>query len=451
MKRRTFLKAGAGVFFIKPTTLFGQDLPKKQIRLGVVGAGGIGVMTRNELQKAGATVAALCDVNANSLAQQAKGFPGIPTYTDWREMFKHAADFDAVAVATPDHTHAIVALNAMRLGKHVYIQKPLAHTFEECKMLMAEQKRAGVVAQMGTQHHPRVKGFAEMFNSGVIGDIKNVYCWTDRPGTWWPQGMKAYPDKEVMVPGFTKATWDIWLGPSRANPCHPSLAPFKWRGWWDYGCGAIGDMAIHNADPAFDILELGLPFSVAGYCDSPLTVAFPQNGKVVLKFPPNRKCPTGLTFTWLNNSQTPERLPGMHPNYNFGDNGLVFEGSKGAFNGVVYQYNPIVISYGGHEWNEESKQVQTEWSKKLRPLTFHDHYRQFIQACIDGRPQDCGCRMSYSAPFCQSLLLGCIALRFPGQELKFDAKAERFTNNDEANAFLKAPARGEFSLRDFAV
>ena len=128
MKRRNFLKAGAGVFFIKPIQLFGQELPKQQIRMAVVGAGGIGVMTRNELKKAGATVAALCDVDRDRLAAQAKAFPGIPTYTDWREMFKHEKDFDMVAVSTPDHTHAIIGLNAMRLGKHVYIQKPLAHS-----------------------------------------------------------------------------------------------------------------------------------------------------------------------------------------------------------------------------------------------------------------------------------------------------------------------------------
>ena len=449
--RRKFIgTAAAGAFFIPARTLYGQTLPKRQLRMGVVGAGGIGGMTRSELQRAGATVAALCDVNANSLAQQAKGFPGVPVYTDWREMFKHAADFDMVAISTPDHTHAIIALHAMRLGKHVYIQKPLAHTFEECAMLMAEQKRTGVVAQMGTQHHPRNKGFIELYNSGIIGDIKNVYCWTDRPGRWWPQGMKAYPEKEEMIPGFTKASWDMWLGPSRPNPCHPSLAPFKWRGWWDYGCGAIGDMAIHNADPAFEILELGLPTSVTGYCDAPVTAAFPQKGKIVLKFPPSKKCPNGLAFTWLNDSQTPDRIPGMHPKYRYGDNGLLFEGTNGAFNGVVYQYNPIVVSYGGHEWNEESKRVQNEWNKKLRPLTFHNHYRQFVKACHDLRPQDCGCGMGYSAPFCQSLLLGCIALRFPGRELKFDPSTGRFANCPEANAFLKAPSRGDFTMKDFA-
>ena len=257
MRRRAFMGtlAGAGVFFMPATKLFGQELPKKQIRLAVVGAGGIGVMTRNELQRAGATVAALCDVDRNRLGEQAKYFPGIPTYTDWREMFRHEKDFDAVAVATPDHTHAIVGLNAMRLGKHVYIQKPLAHTFEECKMLMTEQKRRGVVAQMGNQHHPRGKAYKVLIDANVIGNVKKVYCWTDRPAGWWPQGMQAYP-AEQMIPGYSKETWDIWVGPSAFHPCNPALAPFKWRGWWDYGCGAIGDMAIHNADPAFETLEL---------------------------------------------------------------------------------------------------------------------------------------------------------------------------------------------------
>ena len=453
MRRRAFMGtlAGAGVFFIPATKLFGQELPKKQIRLAVVGAGGIGVMTRNELQRAGATVAALCDVDRNRLGEQAKHFPGIPTYTDWREMFRHEKDFDAVAVATPDHTHAIVGLNAMRLGKHVYIQKPLAHTFEECKMLMAEQKRRGVVAQMGNQHHPRGKAYKVLIDANVIGNVKKVYCWTDRPAGWWPQGMQAYP-AEQMIPGYSKETWDIWVGPSACHPCNPALAPFKWRGWWDYGCGAIGDMAIHNADPAFETLELGLPIAVTATADSPVTVAYPLNGKIELTFGPTPKCPNGVTLTWTNSSKAPDRgqIAGLHPNYQFDKNGLLFEGEKGAFNGIIYENNPSIISYGGHDWNAESKEVQTEWAQKLRELKYHNHYVQFIQAIRDGKPEDCGSRMSYAAPFTQALLIGAIALRFPGQTLRFDPATERFTNCDAANAFLKAPSRGDFSMKDFA-
>jgi predicted dehydrogenase len=449
--RRGFLKCGAaaGAFFIPATSLFGQALPKKQLRFAIVGAGGIGVMTRDMLIKAGATVSALCDVDSFRLAAEAAKFPGIPVYSDWRELLKHSKDFDAVAVATPDHTHAIVALHAMRLKKHVYIQKPLARTFEECALIRKEQERTGVVAQMGNQHHPRGAAYLKLIESGIIGDIDDVWCWTDRPGAWWPQGMKAIPAAgDMSKSGFTKKTWDLWCGPSAYNPFSGELAPFKWRGWWDYGCGAIGDMAIHNADPAFEGLGIDLPYSVKGFCEYPATVAFPQNVKIELKFAPTPKCPKGVKFTWTNNSFAPPVPAGTHPQFKFRSNGLLFNGSKGAFEGVIFEGNPMLITTGG-EYSKATKDAQREAVRLVKGMRYHDHYEEFVNAVHDNAPEKCGSRMSYAAPFTQALLLGCIALRYPGKELFFDKKTGLFTNEPSANAFLKAPSRGEFSMSDF--
>jgi predicted dehydrogenase len=451
INRRNFIKASAaaGAFYIPATSLFGQVLPKKQLRFAIVGAGGIGIMTRNELIKAGATVAALCDVHQGRLEKEAASFPGIPTYTDWRELFKHEKDFDAVAIATPDHTHAIVALYAMRMKKHVYIQKPLARTFEECALIQKEQARTGVVAQMGNQHHPRGKAYVKLIESGIIGDIDDVWCWTDRPGAWWPQGMKELPKAADMTnSGFTKDTWDIWCGPAAFNPYSPALAPFKWRGWWDYGCGAIGDMAIHNADPTWEGLGVKLPYSVKGYCDYPMTVAFPQNVKIELKFAPTAKCPKGVKFTWTNNSVPPPIPLGTHPQFKFRSNGLLFNGNKGSFEGVIFEGNPMLISTG-KEYSKETKDAQREAVRLIKGMKFHNHYEEFVNAVHDNAPEKCGSRMSYAAPFTQALLLGCIALRYPGKELLFDEKTGLFTNEPSANEFLKAPMRANFSMRDF--
>ena len=450
INRRNFLKntAASGVFFIPATNLFGQELPKKQIRLAVVGAGGIGVMTRDCLARAGMTVAALCDVDQGRLDKESAKFPGIPTYTDWRELYKHEKDFDAVAICTPDHTHAIISLYAMRLKKHVFIQKPLAHTFEECSLLDKEQKRTGVVAQMGNQHHPRGISYIKMIEAGVIGDIDKVWCWTDRPGNWWKQGMKAYPKGSKRPASLNEKTWDIWCGPSPFHPYSGEIAPFRWRGGWDYGCGAIGDMAIHNADPAFEGLDLGLPYSVKGYCDEPATVAFPQDVKIELKFAPNAKCPKGLTFTWTNNSKAPPLPYGANPDLIMRDNGLLFTGTKGSFEGIINGGKPLLISTG-KEYSEATKEAQREAMKIVKPLKFHNHYEEFVKAIHNNTPEKCGSRMSYAAPFTQALLLGCISLRYPGKELMFDSKTKMFTNEPSANEFLKLPARGEFSMADF--
>lgn len=448
--RRGFVAGlSAGAFFIPATKLFGQDLPKRQLRLAMVGAGGIGAPTRDLLCQAGATVAALCDVNEHALAEQAKKFPGIPTYMDWRELFRHEKDFDAVAVCTPDHTHAIVALHAMRLKKHVYIQKPLAHSFEECKMLLAEQNRSGVVAQMGNQHHPRCKSYRLLLESGVIGELTDVWCWTDRPGKFWRPAPNVYPAEGKYEHGFTEASWDVWVGPSEFHPCSPLLAPRRWRGWWAYGTGAIGDMAIHNADPAFDALDWGLPTSVRGFCDEPVRAGFPGRAKIEITFAPTPKCPRPVTFTWMNDSQTPPLPKGVHPKYAFGDNGLLFNGTKGSFNGVVWSGNPLVIA-ADHAWNDQSKALQRAFADKVRPLQFHNHFKQFVDAAKDVNPSACESRMAYAAPFTQALLIGAISLRFPGEKLLFDAKKEMFTNKPEANVFLKAPSRGAFSMSAFA-
>ena len=450
--RRTFMRscaAAGGAFFIPATKLFGQELPKKQLRIAMVGAGGIGAPTRGLLCGAGATVAALCDVNQDALAAEAKKFPGIPTYTDWRKLFEHAKDFDAVAVCTPDHTHAIISLHAMRLGKHVYVQKPLAHSVEECEMLMKEQRRTGVVAQMGNQHHPRCKAFKALVDAGVIGDLTDVTCWTDRPGKYWTACPNAYPTTGSYERGFTEETWDIWLGPQIENPCSPVFTPRRWRGWWHYGTGAIGDMAIHNADPAFDAYRWGLPTSVTGYCDEPVRAGFPAKAKIVITFAPTKENGKPVTFTWLNASQRPKKPAGCHPKYEFGDNGLLFNGTKGAFNGVVWQGKPIVIA-ADHPWNEDSKRLQRDFIEKLKPMAFHNHFKQFVDAAIAGTPEACDSKMSYAAPFTQALLIGAIGLRFPGRKLLFDGAKRAFTNCPEANEFLRAPSRGAFSMKDFA-
>ena len=242
----------------------------------------------------------------------------------------------------------------------------------------------------------------------------------------------------------------MWLGPGPEHPWSPLLAPRVWRGWWDYGTGAIGDMAIHNADPAFEAFGWGAPVSVKGICDEPVVAAFPGRAKIEMTFAPTPKCPRAVKFTWMNDSQTPPLPKGVHPKYAFGDNGLLFVGTKGAFNGVVWGGgNPLVIA-ADHEWNAETKAMQRAGADAVKGLTFHNHFKEFVDAAKAGDPQACGSKMAYAAPFTQALLVGAIGLRFPNRELRFDPAAGKFTNCPEANAFLAAPSRGAFSMKDFA-
>ena len=318
-------------------------------------------------------------------------------------------------------------------------------------MLMAEQARTGVVAQMGNQHHPRGKAYRILAETGIIGEVTEVVCWTDRPGRFWTPAPKEYPKAGAFDRGFTAASWDVWLGPGPEHPCSPLLAPRKWRGWWDYGTGAIGDMAIHNADPAFEAFGWGAPVSVKGICDEPVVAAFPGRAKIEMTFAPTPKCPRAVKFTWMNDSQTPPLPKGVHPKYAFGDNGLLFVGTKGAFNGVVWSGgNPLVIAAADHEWNAETKAMQRAGADAVKGLTFHNHFKEFVDAAKAGDPQACGSKMAYAAPFTQALLVGAIGLRFPNRELRFDPAAGRFTNCSEANAFLQAPSRGAFSMKDFS-
>ena len=457
--RRKFIAgsaAAAGTFFIPARSLYGQELKgaaSSQLRFAVIGVGGMGAGTRKGIENAGGVVAALCDVNRNITDTASKSYPGVPVFYDWRELLeKRGKDFDAVAISTPDHTHAIIALASMDCGKHCYVQKPLARTFEECEMLREKARKTGLVCQMGNQGHPGVMRYKALMDVGAWGEIEELFCWTDRPGVpekpWWPQGMKEYPKPAPYSPGYDAARWDCWVGPCEDHGFNHAFVPFKWRGWTEYGCGAIGDMAVHNADPAFWCFGLGLPISVKGDTlgTGPSTVAYPKQSRITMKFAPQPLFPHGVTLNWSDGGILPEREYGMHPDVAYKGNGLVVRGSKLSTLGPSHAGTPTVIAVGKHEWNADSRDAQREANKVLREVKVHNHYEEWVAAIRDGKPEACGSNMDYAATLTEALLIGCVSLRFPGVELAFDPAKKEFTNCSEANAFLKAPSRGPWSL-----
>ena len=478
--RRGFL-FGAGAFAalgpsfgavdIAPKTAFKGKLTGRRLKIASVGCGGMGGSATGALISAGCDLVAVCDIDPKAFDRWEKEYPGIPKFTDYREMLKTMGDrFEAVQVGTPDHTHAYISIDCMNAGKHVYVQKPLARTVEECELMLAAQMRNRVVVQMGNQGHPGVHRYDAIRDAGAWGEIRELVSWSDRP--IWPQGMKEYAKAEKLPEGYDPKAWDCWCGPSEDHGYSPAYHRFRWRGWWAYGCGAIGDMAVHNADPAFWTFALGLPVKVKAdtYGEGPATVAYPKKSRIEMTFAPNKWIPNGIKLTWLDGGLKPEAaaVPGLAAYAEtfarqeearkakkakekgetyvapaelkplVPGNGLIVVGSKAISIGASHASRPVCLS-------GDKKSFDAAAAAGDKPSAYN-HYREFVEAVQANDPARCGSRLAYAAPLTEALLLGCIALRYPGEELLFDPKSMKFTNKPEANAFLKAPKRGDWDF-----
>jgi len=303
---------------------------------------------------------------------------------------------------------------------------------------------------MGNQGHPGVWRYAALRDAAAWGEIKELHSWSDRP--IWPQGMKEFPKGEKLPETISEKAWDCWCGPSAFHQFSTAFHTFKWRGWWDYGCGAIGDMAVHNAGPAFWAFELGLPYKVKGdLCgEAPITVAYPKKSRIEMWFAPNKWVPNGVKLTWYDGGLKPDlaKIPGLNPGTTLGGNGLIVVGSKATTLGASHAAPPSCIG-GGKEWNDAARATKKEVERIVKDANAkagYNHYKEFVDACLAGDVEKCGSRFDYASTLTEALLLGCISLRFPGEELRFDRTAKKFTNKCAANKFLEAPKRGEWDF-----
>ena len=443
--------AGANGANLAPKDKSSGTIEGRKLKIAAIGCGGMGKGATSSLIGAGCELVAVCDIDPAAFVFWEEKYPGIPKFTDYREMLKSMGDkFDAVQVGTPDHTHAYISIDCMNAGKHVYVQKPLARTVEECELMLATARRTGRVVQMGNQGHPGVWRYKALRDANIWGDIKAIYSWSDRPV--WPQGMTAYAQAEPLPAHFAKNAWDCWCGPGADHGYSPAYHRFKWRGWWDYGCGAIGDMAVHNADPAFWAFDLGLPMKVKGdTCGAgAIDVAYPKKSRIEMDFAPNKWMPNGVKMVWTDGGIKPDPavVPGLadyavryggKETPKIPDNGLIVVGSKATTFGDSHARKPVCIAGDGAAFKAALAKGEAAAS--------YNHYREFVEACLAKDPEKCGSKPSYAVPLTEALLIGCIALRYPDEELAFDAKAMRFTNKPAANGCLKAPKRGDW---DFA-
>ncbi|MBW8015880.1 MAG: Gfo/Idh/MocA family oxidoreductase [Planctomycetes bacterium] len=449
LSRRNFLKtsgAAAGAAFafnIVPSSVFGADAPSNKLNIAGIGIGGMGFGNLNGC--AGENIVALCDVDSGGhTAGARKKFPKAKVFKDFRVMFdKMDKDIDAVIVATPDHTHAVITMEAMRRGKHVYCQKPLTHTVFESRKIAEAAKTFGVVTQMGNQGHSsnNTRKLKEWLEDGAIGDVKQVYGWTDRP-----VGGQVYSDFAVKArskdtpPIPDTLNWDLWLGPVAHRPYHPDYVPTKWRAWQDFGTGPLGDMGCHILDPSFWALDLGAPESVQATTShwekDVMNETFPRASIVRFKFPARGKRPP-VKLTWSDGRLLPPVPEFFESGRKFTRSGALLIGEKG---GIMHGSHGA----GGMRIVPEVQHREYKKPAEKYPRVGTWHVKDWLRACKGGRA--CCSPFEYGAALTEMALLGMCAIRMPNKLLKWDTKALKFTNNEKANELLHIDYRKGWKL-----
>jgi len=439
MTRREFIgraTATAAAFSVVPSRVFGKDAPSGKLNIAAVGSGGMG---GNNIKKCkNENIVALCDVDWQRADKTFKMFPDAKKYWDFRVMLEEMGDkIDAVIVATPDHVHATAAMAAMKKHKHVYVQKPLTRTVYEARMLTEAAHKYNVKTQMGNQGHSGdgVRMLCEWIWAGAIGDVHEVHAWTNRP--IWPQGIDK--PKEVMEPPKT-LNWDLWLGPSPERAYNPCYAPFKWRGWWDFGCGALGDMACHILDAPVWALKLKYPVAVEASATKVNDETFPLASIIRYDFPAREGMPP-VRVHWYDGGLLPPRPLVMESADRFkqDDKSVIFVGSKGILTCGAYGDNPRLVP------SAKMKAYNKHLPPKTIPRIQGSHEQNWIDAC-KGKVDQADSNFDYSGPFTEFVVMGNLALKRLGQRLEWDGANMKFTNDEEANKYVNLPYRSGWTL-----
>jgi len=443
ISRRKFLNlsaAAASSWMILPRHVLGGKnyvAPCDKLNVAGIGVGGQGGGDISQMK--GENIVALCDVDWERADRTFEKFPETKRYRDFRIMLDKEKDIDAVVIGTPDHVHAVAAMAALGLGKHVFCEKPLTHTIFEARTVTEAARSAGVATQMGNQGHAMesIRILCEWIWDGAIGDITEVHAWTPHPV--WPQGI-GRPLETPPVP--ESLSWDLWLGPAPKRPYHPCYVPQKWRGWLDFGTGGLGDMGCHIFDHIVWSMKLGAPTSVeASYSefvpdkmtwDKPINIeTYPRASIVTYKFPAREGFPP-LTLTWYDGGLVPPRPEELPQDLKMGDTygGALYVGSKGKILCGSHGANGLRI------WPEKRMEEYQRPPKTL-PRSI-GHYKEWITACKGGEPA--ASHFNYAGPMTETVLLGNVAVR-SGTKLYWDAEKMCFPNYPEADKFLHRPYR----------
>jgi len=422
--------ATLGTFTILPQRARGAN---DRLNVASVGVGGMG---SNDIRQVGATedVVALCDVDANHLARSAQRFPNAKTYSNFRKMFETQKDIDAVMVGTPDHNHAVVTMMALKMGKHVFCQKPLTHSVHEALEIGKAAKAAGVATQMGNQGQAGegARLVCEFIWDGAIGPVREIHSWSNRRPDISPRGIPR-PKETPPVPSHLD--WDLWLGPAPQRPYHPCYHPFAWRGWWDFGTGVLGDIGCHNLSAAFKALKLKWPTSVEAcstHWNAPPEVkneTAPLASIVTYRFAAEGDRPE-IVLRWYDGGMMPPQPEGIEAGRNiFENDGTLIVGDKGMLL--------------GHRLLPESRNQDVGRPPQVLPRS-PGHYQEWIEACKGGSPAGSNF-VDHAAPLAAVVLMGNIAIRTQ-EKLIWDPEQAKFSNSDAANQLLNPPYREGWSL-----
>ncbi|MDR0714565.1 MAG: Gfo/Idh/MocA family oxidoreductase [Bacteroidales bacterium] len=450
VSRRSFIgtsATAAAAFTIIPSRamggVLGHKAPSDKLNIAAVGIGGMGNANIKNV-KGSENIVALCDVDWKYAGKVFKENPNAKKYWDWRKMYDEMGkSIDAVIVATADHTHAIIAATAITLGKHVYVQKPLTHSVYESRLLTKLAAKYKVATQMGNQgsSHSGVRQVCDWIAAGVIGEVKRVDCATNRP--IWPQGLNA-PKQGMWVPDTLN--WDLFTGPAKLRPFHEIYHPWNWRGWWDYGTGALGDMACHVMHPIFKGLKLGYPTKVQGSSTLLLTDCAPTAQSVRLVFPARPEHNTKkvkypeVEVYWTDGGITPI-LPANFPKDKRlnTDGPVIFHGSKDTLICSCYGANPWLLSGG------------TPVSPKTQREITLSHEMDWVRACKENADTRVPSASDFSeaGPFNEMVVMGVLAVRLQGlhKELEWDGPNMKFTNISDTEK-LKFVISDDFHVVD---
>jgi predicted dehydrogenase len=424
----------------------------EELRFACVGVGGKGASDSTDAGNHGRVVA-MCDIDWKVIEDKKKEFPDAATYSDYRKMFDELGDkFDAVTVSTPDHTHAVIALQALRMGKHVYCQKPLTHSIEEARLMGEVAREMGVVTQMGNQGTAlsNLRESAALIRAGLIGSVKEVHVWTNRPV--WPQSVGL---KVVEKSAPDHIDWDSWIGPAPRRPFSPEIHPFKWRGFWDFGTGALGDMACHTLNMSYMALDLKYPTSVEAEFEKHDHICYPSRSKITFEFPDLNGRPA-VKMVWYDGGERPDdsvlvglpklaqgegdRQRQVHYSsaalmigergsfYSPGDYGEVPNSTGVLVDGDFIPQRRIVRP------REEGNDSPFSKFKNIEYVRSPGHFTEFANA-IKGDGKTVSEFIDYAGPLTETILLGNLAL-WSGKRVDWDAKQMIAADADESTQKL---------------
>ncbi len=472
--RRKFLQqsaVAAGAFFIVPRHVLGKGYTPPSDKLNIAGFGGGG---KGEIDISCAwnngknNIGAICDVDWNRSKKMMEKFPEAKRYRDYRELLDKEKSIDAVTITTPDHTHAVIATAAMQLGKHVYVQKPLTHNIYETRILTEMARKNKIVTQMGNQgaSSEAVQFFSKWFQSGMIGKVHTVHVWTNRPV--WPQGMPLPTSKPTLPKDMD---WENWIGPAQMVDFNPAYHPFKWRGWWNFGTGALGDMGCHLMDPPYRALGLGFPTEVEASVGQVFTKDWvaeyypdscPPSSMITMKFPKSAKNKSEVVMTWSDGGIKPARPAIIPADDQIGDSsgGVIMIGTKGVMTCGIFGWFSKLYKNNGEKLKMPDNLSGWELSK-----SDFDHQAKWADACKAGFGSKEHLALTssfdYSGQLTETVLMGNLAIRslnirkkdndggfsIPGdKKLLWDGVAMRITNFEDANQFVKREYRAGWKL-----